>query len=257
MKVTVITVCLNASKTIQKTLESVAHQTYPEIEHLVVDGGSVDDTLLVVARFGKHVDRVVTGKDSGIYDALNKGFALASGDIVGVLHADDAFIDSAVIADIVASFFSDEISFVYGDVDILTNQRKLIRQWKTGELGKNFIRTRQIPHPSFYLRRSVIERLGVPFDTTYKIAGDLKQQLMILGEFKLMGCYIPRSVVQMTHGGRSSKNFSAVWLGWHESARAWNEIFGSGGLFYVFRKVLQKFAGLRGVTEFMRLFLKV
>jgi glycosyltransferase involved in cell wall biosynthesis len=241
----VVTVCFNSAKTIQHTLESVSKQEYSNLEHVIVDGKSSDETLDIVKTFGLKVSSVISEKDNGIYDAMNKGFLLSCGEIIGFLNSDDRYSDNKVISEIAALFDSPEVDFVYANIDMLDQSGHVSRRWRVGQLSEKGLDGNQIPHPAFFVRKEALLKLKFPFDPSYKISADLKQQLELINKLRLKGRYLDRSIVQMSLGGASTNSFSSYLRGWIESARAYNEVFGSGGSIFTARKVFSKIRGFR------------
>lgn len=240
----IITVCFNSGNTIRATLESVSSQNYHNLEHVIVDGKSSDNTLEIVTKFVKKTSKVVSEKDRGIYDAMNKGVLLATGDVIGFLNSDDIYADSSVISEIAALFDSPDVSFVYANIDMVDDSGRVVRRWRTGELPNNILDGIQIPHPAFFVRKAALLKLDIPFDPSYKISADLKQQLELINKMKLSGRYLDKSIAIMSLGGASTRNFSSYLKGWRESIRAYNEVFGFGGLMFTVRKVFSKIKGL-------------
>ena len=180
IKVSIVTAVYNRVRYIHDALASVAIQSWPCIEHIVVDGGSTDGTLEVL-RACDSIDRLIIGPDNGIYDALNKGVDHASGDIVGILHSDDVFFGDKVIEKVVDVFSQTEVGGVYGDL-VYTNKTmdRIVRRWKSGEYRRSRLAWGWMPpHPTLFLRRSVIERWG-GYDTRYRIGGDYDAMLRYL-----------------------------------------------------------------------------
>jgi glycosyltransferase len=138
MKISIITATYNSARTVRDTLQSIAEQSYPYIEHIIIDGLSKDDTLLHVKQFS-HVTNLVCEKDKGIYDAMNKGIALASGEIVGILNSDDVYINNSVIGKVMERFEDDSVDIVYGDLQYVNQMdlNKVVRTWKAGSFTKN------------------------------------------------------------------------------------------------------------------------
>lgn len=189
-------------------LDSVANQTYQQIEHIIIDGKSTDNTLEVVSRY-PHISRVVSEKDDGLYDALNKGIALATGDIVGVLHSDDYFTEATSIEKIVARFKSGKSEVVFGDVQYVDpmNLNKIVRYYSSAKWNPNrFDRGFMPAHPSVYIKRQHYQNLGL-YKTDYKIAADFELLVRYLHKHNLSYSYCPFSVVTMRTGGISTKNF--------------------------------------------------
>jgi glycosyltransferase involved in cell wall biosynthesis len=247
MKITVVTVAYNSARTIRTTLASVASQTHSDVEHIVIDGASTDGTTDIVRHHGRHVARLVSEPDSGIYDAMNKGLALATGDLVGFLNSDDAYADELVLADIVdaAKTAGPACGFVYGDIVMVDAQNRVVRNWKTGPQAAETLSGRQIPHPAFFARRQFLSRIEPAFDPTLRIAADLKQQLILINRMGVRGRYLPRVFVRMQLGGASTGSLGSYLVGWKDSTRAYNDVFGYGGLWFTMRKVLSKITSLR------------
>ena len=182
LKVSIITVCYNSSETIENTIQSVVSQNYSNIEYIIVDGLSSDDTLKIVERYKNKIAKVISEKDNGIYDAINKGIAIATGDIIAILHADDFYTNENVISRIVNSFENNKVNAVYGDLQYVdrfdTNQIK--RNWISGEYNKaNFLKGWMPPHPSFFATKECYNKFGV-FNTTLKSAADYELMLRFL-----------------------------------------------------------------------------
>ena len=244
LKISIITVCFNSATTISKTLRSVATQSYSNVEHIVVDGASTDETMNIVREFGARVTCVISEPDQGIYDAMNKGFSMASGDLVGFLNSDDHYVDAKVLEDVAVCGLSD-CDYIYGDLLMINNAGRIVRNWKTGIIPSEGLTGNQIPHPVLFVRKHVLESISPVFDTTYRISADLKQQLVFINQRGAKGTYIPRSLTAMSLGGTSTASLASYISGWRESTRAYNEVFGGGGLWFTFKKVFSKIKGLR------------
>lgn len=213
MKISVITAAYNAAGTVADAVDSVASQVYRPIEHLVIDGASSDGTVEAVqGRAGPHVC-VVSEPDRGIYDALNKGVRLATGEVIGLLHADDVFADETVLSEIAARFADPNVNAVYGDLQYVAagDTRRVIRHWRAGTFSPARLRRGWMPpHPTLYLRRSLYERLG-GFDTRYRIAADYDFILRLFSLPDLNAAYIPRVLVKMRVGGVSNRSLANLW----------------------------------------------
>ncbi|WP_342071503.1 glycosyltransferase family 2 protein [Yoonia algicola] len=237
--ISVVTVTLNSDKTILDTLRSVAEQEDIVVEHIIKDGGSSDTTLSLASSQPGSV-RILEQTDNGIYDAMNQGFRAAKGDIICFLNSDDYFIDARVLKDVLNAFRDSEAEIVYGDLEIIGNHGDVIRSWRSGEIIKGKLRGQQLPHPSFFVRRSIIEKLDRPFDDSYRIAADFKQQLLLINKLGSTTHYLQRPLVRMRHGGESSQSMSAVMDGWKECMRAYREVTGKSGFVFVISKVARK-----------------
>jgi len=245
MKISIITVCFNSAATVADTMRSVATQTHPEIEHIVIDGASNDETLAIVRSFPSRLSQLVSERDAGIYDAMNKGLRLATGELVGFLNSDDCYADSSVLSDVAAACRTAAADFVYGDVRMVNAAGQTVRDWKTGEVAQSGLNGSQIPHPSLFVRKRVLDAISPPFDPKYRIASDLKQQLIFINKHGARGAYVARALVIMRMGGTSTSSLSSYMTGWRECALAYNEVFGSGGVWFTAKKVLSKVRGLR------------
>jgi len=244
-KISIITVCFNSAKTIAATLRSVASQSGVDCEHIVVDGGSTDGTMEIVRQNGSHVARAVSEPDRGIYDAMNKGLAMSSGDLVGFLNSDDCYVDRTVLADVAAAYETGSADFVYGDLEMVNRDGRIVRYWKSGEIPAGGLTRTQIPHPVLFVRRPLLHGITPAFDPSYRISADLKQQLILINKMRAKGVYVRRSLTRMSLGGASTAAFSGYLSGWKETARAYNEIFGRGGWWYTAKKVSSKIPGIR------------
>lgn len=244
MKFSIITPCYNSGLTIANTLDSIGNQKYKNVEHIIIDGGSTDGTANIVkSRQSKNVI-FISGPDDGIYDAMNKGFSHSSGDVVCFLNSDDFYIDDNVLSDVYTAFLNECRDFVYGDLLMVDYKGEVRRKWITGSDCSHLLNGRQIPHPVLFVKRDVLLKIDPVFDSSYKIAADLKQQLIFVNKLHSTGFYIERPLAVMRLGGASTRGFLSYLQGWIESRRAYNEIFGSGGLLFTLRKAASKLSGL-------------
>jgi glycosyltransferase involved in cell wall biosynthesis len=215
MKISVITATYNCADTLRTTLESMAAQTHPDIEHLVIDGGSKDNTVDLLKHWTAHPITWESSKDKGIYDALNKGIAKASGDIVGFLHADDVLQDGQVLKKIAKAFEDPSVQAVYGDLVYVAQDdlQQVIRTWQSGSFNMRKLRQGWMPpHPTFYVRRSLYQQLG-GFDLQYQIAADYDNILRLLSGADGCGIqadYVPEVLVRMRIGGVSNRSLRNI-----------------------------------------------
>lgn len=245
MKFSIITVSKNSAQTIGRTVESVLNQSFKDVEHIVKDCFSDDGTLAVVSNLNPQCI-LFNESDNGIYDAMNQGFAYSVGDIVVFLNSDDYFSNDNVLEDVSRAFSLHDCDFVYGNIEMVDMNGAVIREWKAGQFDAAVgLKDRQIPHPALFIKSSVLRKLEIPFDPTYKISADLKQQLIIINLLKLRGIYLDKTLTIMQHGGASTNGIGSYLKGWRESVRAYNEVMGGGGVLYVIRKVISKFSGLK------------
>ena len=217
MKVSIITVCYNSEKTISDTIDSVINQSYYDIEYIIIDGNSTDRTLSKISKFKKNISKIISENDDGIYDALNKGIRLATGDIIGILHSDDAFYDSDIIKKIVKIFTSkNTVDLLWGDVVFINKNNKIKRVYSGKNINrKSFKIGIMPPHPSVFIKADVYKKYG-SFNTKYKIASDYDflYRLIVLNKIKCY--YIPCILVKMKLGGLSNKSLFNIYQLNHE-----------------------------------------
>jgi len=230
----VITAVYNRVGFIGQAVKSVQAQTWANVEHVVIDGASNDGTLQFLQSCLGDKAILVSERDMGIYDALNKGLARATGDIVGVMHSDDFFADDRVLESVASAFADPEVDLVYGDLDYVAKDdtSRTIRRWKSGEYHRSKLAWGWMPpHPTLYLRRSVIERFG-GFDTSFRIAADYDAILRYFGRGQARAVYIPRVLVKMRVGGESNRSLPKIFLKTREDYKALrrNGIGGIGAL---------------------------
>lgn len=254
MKISVITAVLNNKDHLESCIKSVFSQTYPDIEHIIIDGGSTDGTLDVISLFTSERSavssqqsvnmtresgvfssrlmqeasrslpsdslltalrsslRVVSEPDNGIYDALNKGIRMASGDVIGFLHADDLYADNSIIAKVGEIMDQKNTDSCYGDLLYVdkNDTARTIRYWRAREFSPDLLYKGWMPpHPTFFVRRKLYEKYGV-FDTSFKIAADYELMVRFLGKHKISTCYIPDVLVKMRIGGASNRSISNI-----------------------------------------------
>lgn len=211
MKISVITVSYNSAATIADTLRSVENQTYRQFEHLVIDGQSSDDTLLIIESNSHSNLAVCSEPDSGIYDAMNKGLRLAKGDVVGFLNSDDYFSDNNALQKIAHAFDDSAVQACYGDLVYINQQDgRVVRYWKSKPYEKGDFSKGWCPaHPTFYIRREALERLGL-FDLSFKLAADAEFMMRYLEFGGVKAFYIPSVLVKMRLGGATNRNWQNI-----------------------------------------------
>lgn len=213
MKVSIITVVYNRAATIERAIRSVLDQSYQNIEYVIVDGNSTDGTMTVVDQYRNEIATVISEKDEGMYDALNKGIKAATGDIVGILHADDEFAHEYVIEQIVSKFESNPvIEAMYGDVGFVHAEQphKIIRYYSSAIFKTNLFQWGFMPaHPTFFCYRRFFEQFGY-YRTDLEIAADFDLLLRFLRKHKLYAMYIPEMLVRMNMGGKSTNGISST-----------------------------------------------
>jgi len=211
-KITIISVSYNSERTIRSTLESVKNQKYKNIEHLIIDGNSTDKTISIIKEY-PHIKKVVSEPDKGIYDAMNKGIEIATGDIIGFLNSDDFYVNNEVLSSVASTFdLNSSIDACYSDL-IYTDQvdiSKVIRYWKSNKfiLG-SFSKGWCPPHTTFFVYKSIYHRFGV-FNLNYSIASDVELMMRFLEVNKINTIYVPEVWVKMRAGGTTNKNLKNI-----------------------------------------------
>ncbi|WP_034351628.1 glycosyltransferase family 2 protein [Herbaspirillum sp. GW103] len=206
LRISVITVCYNSASTLEKALRSVADQSWPLIEHIVIDGGSTDGTLQIIEKFGPHLAKIISEPDQGIYDAMNKGLAHASGDIICFLNADDHYAWPGALAEVAQQMQEHHLEALLGDVAFFhaDNPERIVRRYRSDRFHPARLAWGWQPaHPALFLRRSVIERVG-RFKTSYRIAGDFEFILRAFHDTDLRYRHFSTIFVRMQTGGAST-----------------------------------------------------
>lgn len=209
MTISIITITYNSAKSLQRALDSVQSQHYKDIEHIIVDGASTDGTKDLIAAYAKQHPNVrwVSEKDDGIYNALNKGIRMATGDVIGFLHSDDVLYSSDSIGHIAAAFGDETVNVVYGDLQYC-NGGKVVRRWKSNDFNPSALKYGWMPpHPTVYVRRKVYEQVG-EYDEWFRISADFDMMIRIF-KAGYRSKYIPEVLVSMETGGASNKNTKA------------------------------------------------
>ena len=220
MKVSIITTCYNRCTTIRGAMESVLGQDYPDIEYIVVDGASIDGSLDIINTYKGRISMILSEPDDGMYEAINKGIRMATGDIIGLVHSDDMLYDNHVISDIVGKFKETKADFVYGDGIYVKSDdiHQLVRIWKGGAYHRWKVKLGWLPlHPTCYIRRDVMMREGL-YDESYKIAADTDLLVRYLYKAQLKVAYLHRRIIRMRMGGLSTDSEKRK-LMWDEDIR--------------------------------------
>lgn len=248
MKITVITVCFNSAKTIEDTIRSVASQTHLDIEHIVVDGASTDGTLDVIERHRDTLAKVISEPDHGIYDAMNKGIALADGEVIGFLNADDIYADAGVLAKVANIMEREDLDALFGDAEFFRAEypERAVRRYRSEHFRPDRIAWGWMPaHPTIFLRHRVFERFG-SFHTDYRIAGDFEFVARIFHGDTLKYRHLPEILVRMRTGGVSTGGWRNTLLLNREVLRACRENGISTNLLMILSKYPSK------LLEFLR-----
>ena len=222
-KVSIITVCFNSAKTIEDTIKSVLSQTYENIEYIIIDGLSNDKTLDIINKYKDEIAVIISEKDNGLYDAINKGISLATGDIIANLNSDDFYIDNNVISDVVSKFEEEKTDLLYSDLYYVdaANTKKVKRYWKSGEYKTGlFYKGWMPPHPTFFVKKYVYNKYG-SFNLDLKSAADYEIMLRFIHKHECSVSYLKRVTVRMRVGGVSNKSLSNRIKANREDKKAW------------------------------------
>ena len=206
MKVSIITITYNSGETLEECIQSVAAQTYSNLEYIVVDGGSDDGSLSVIKEHDEEITRWVSEPDSGIYDAMNKGLAMATGDVVGFLHADDLYATSDAISKIVRLMEKENSDACYADLRYVnsTSVDKVVRKWSSGEYEPGaFLNGWMPPHPTFFVRKDIYDRHG-GYRLDLGTAADYELMLRFIHKIGIRVSYLPETIIKMRTGGQSN-----------------------------------------------------
>ena len=221
MKISIITVCFNAEETIGDTIQSVLTQDYEDIEYIIVDGKSTDGTLEVIQSQQKRI-QLISEKDQGIYDAMNKGINIASGDVIGILNADDVYKNNQVLKDVMNAF-TENVSIVYGDIEYVKNNdvSKVVRKWKSGLFRPGKFKWGWMPpHPGVFIKKSCYERYGL-FNLNLSTSADYELMLRMLEVHNLNYIYISKIITSMRVGGASNSSLKNRFIANRNDKKAW------------------------------------
>ncbi len=222
MRISIITVCYNSEKTIEDTIKSIVEQNYLDLEYIIVDGGSDDKTLDIVEKYKNSVTKVISESDNGIYDAMNKGIDMSTGDVVGILNSDDFYYHKDVLREVSAIFKERDVDAVYGDIIYVDREKinKKVRFWRAGEYVKEKLKNGWImPHPAFFVKRDVYKKYG-KFNLDFRIAADYELMLRFLLK-NINISYIKKTLVCMREGGYSAFGIKQRKRGWGELKKSW------------------------------------
>ena len=223
MKISIITIAYNSAETIEATIQSVIAQDYPEVEYIIIDGASKDGTMEVVDKYREHIAVVVSEPDKGIYDAMNKGVARATGEIIGILNSDDFYADNTVLSNVVARFKESGAEAVYADLVYVErdNPDKVVRYWKSKPYKPGMFRKGWMPaHPTFFLKNECYRTHGA-YSTELRSAADYELMLRMLEKHKISAVHLPRVLTKMRVGGQSNVSLKNRILANKEDRRAW------------------------------------
>jgi glycosyltransferase involved in cell wall biosynthesis len=242
MKISLITPTYNSASTIARTIQSVLAQNYPDLEYIVFDGASTDNTKKIV---NDYLDRLnikfISEPDNGIYDAMNKGIKIATGDIIGILNSDDFYDNNNVLSNVAKAFEDAAVDVVYGDIRYFGEDiNKVTRYWRAGEYtDAKFNNGWMIPHPALFVRKSIYDKCGL-YNTDLKLAADYEFILRLLKIHKINLKYIPMTFVRMYNGGISGSSFKQRIKGWQEDKKAWKINNLKVPRLFILRRVISK-----------------
>ncbi len=245
MKISIITVTYNSAATVEQTIRSVVEQSYSDVEYIIIDGQSADGTLEIIEKYRRKIAHVVSEKDKGLYDALNKGIALATGDVIGLLHSDDFYINNRVLEKYAAAFLKQNSDAVYSDLYYVDrdNTSKIVRKWKSGAYRHSaFINGWMPPHPTFFVKKACYQKFGA-FNLGFKSAADYELMLRFIEKHRISLSYLPEYTVNMRTGGKSNASLQNRVNANLEDRKAW-EVNGLKPRFYTLylkplRKIIQ------------------
>lgn len=226
MKISIITVVYNNERTIKDALDSVLGQTYKNVEYVIIDGKSKDNTVSIIKEYENKLGFFVSEKDNGLYDAMNKGIQSATGDVIGILNSDDLYQDFDVIADVMEQFNNDPtLDILYGNLVYVKSDdvNKIVRNWKCKPYYDRFFENGNVPpHPALFVKRSVYDRVGL-FNLDYKLAADYELMLRMLKKYDFKIKYIDRLIVKMRLGGATNQSFTNIINQNKEIIRSWKD----------------------------------
>ncbi len=249
MKISIITITYNSAATVEDTIKSVVMQDYPDIEYLIIDGKSKDTTLKIAEKYADRISKIVSEKDKGLYDALNKGIKHASGDIIGMLHSDDLYAHPQVIRHIAETFKNNpDAEGVYADLVFVNRNdtNKIMRTWESGVYKEgDFLKGWMPPHPTFFVRRECYEKFG-GFNTELKLSADYELMLRLIHKHQIKLAYLNEVIVKMRMGGVSNVSFFVKLKANIEDKMAWKLNGLKPGIATLMMKPLRK------ITQYFR-----
>lgn len=212
MKVSIITVCFNSVDTIEETIISVLSQNYPNLEYIIIDGGSSDGTLDLIDKYSDRIDMILSEPDSGVYDAMNKGIRLASGEVIAMLNSDDIYMRDDAVSRSIDLMCSRQVDIVFSDLVVVDRLKggRTLRYYDSGAFSPNKMKYGLMPaHPTFFVKKVVYNLVG-EYRTDYKIAADFEIMVRIFCRNKFTYAHLPGALVEMKNGGISSSGFSSI-----------------------------------------------
>ena len=242
MKISLITVVYNNKTVIEDAIRSVLSQNYKDIEYIIIDGASTDGTLNIIDKYKKKISRVVSEKDNGTYDAMNKGLKLATGDIVGCLNSDDFYANNNVISTVAKVFSERKVDCCYSDLDYVSKNKteKVVRKWKSRYYEDGLFRKGwHPPHPTLFIKKDVYRKYGY-FNLDLKIGADYELMLRFLEKHRINSYYIPEVLIKMRIGGSSNRSIMQILKANYECYKAFKINGMKPNLLIIFYKLLSK-----------------
>ena len=242
LKISIITVAFNSAKTIRDTISSIIKQDYKNVEYIVIDGNSTDETNHIVSEFKENVNVHISENDKGIYDAMNKGIKLATGDVIGILNSDDFYPNSYILSNVIKTFNMNKCEAVYGDLVYVNaqNTSKIKRYWQSGPYTTKKLKNGwMLPHPTFFVKSSIYKKFGL-YNTSLHMAADYDMIIRLLYKFNISAKYIPMILVKMRVGGASNASIIDRLRANKEDGLAWTKNQLNKPYFIRIKKPLQK-----------------
>ena len=242
LKISIITVSFNSVETIRDTIKSIISQDYENIEYILIDAGSTDGTLDIIKEYEGYINYFSSEEDDGIYDGMNKGISVASGEVVGILNSDDFYPNSYIVSNVARTFEKTNCDAVYGDLVYVKfyDTDKILRYWQSGNYSVKKIKNGwMLPHPTFFVKREMYEKYGY-YNTELKSAADYEMILKLLYKQNINVFYIPMILVKMRMGGKSNASIMNRIRANKEDGLAWTENQLNKPLFVRIKKPLQK-----------------
>ena len=244
MKISIITVVYNNEKTILDSIQSIQNQSYKNIEHIIIDGGSTDNTLKIINQNLDTNSVLLSEKDNGLYDAMNKGIKIATGNLIGILNSDDIYNDCNTIESIVNKFILDpDLKIIYGDLVYVKedNTNDQVRYWKSKNITFNYFENGNVPpHPTLFLTKDVYKVVGY-FDLRFKLAADYEFIIRLFKKHSFKYLYMPVILVRMRLGGVTNKKYINIFKQNIEIIKAWKVNNLHVTPFFIFRRLFIKF----------------
>lgn len=242
MRISIITATYNSAASIKNCLTSVNIQTFQNIEHIIIDGSSTDNTLEIIKNTPNRIIKIISEQDLGIYDAMNKGIKLATGDIIGILNSDDFLASDDILELIAKTFEKEKCDALFGNLDFVASNDpiKIVRRWKSSPFEQgSFAKGWHSPHPTFYVKREIYEKYGL-FDISLNVSADFEIMLRFLERYKIKAHYLDRIIVKMRYGGESTGSLRKIIRGNRNIIKAFKKNGIKVSPFYPFIRLIPK-----------------